>query len=65
MVINGTCFDVPDSDENARVFDRPSSRPGTQAHYFYRFTGTLRVIRRALPKFQRLNSEEFPLFLPG
>lgn len=31
----------------------------------YRFTGTLRVIRHALPKFQRLNSEELPLFLPG
>lgn len=29
------------------------------------FTGTLRVIRRALPKFQRLQSEEFPLFSPG
>jgi hypothetical protein len=27
------------------------------------FTGTLRVIRRALPKFQRLKNEEFPLFL--
>jgi hypothetical protein len=26
------------------------------------FTGTLRVIRRAIPKFQRLQSEEFPLF---
>jgi hypothetical protein len=31
VVIDGTCFDVPDSDENARVFGRPSSRPGTQA----------------------------------
>jgi hypothetical protein len=29
------------------------------------FTGTLRVIRRALPKFQRLHSEELPLFSPG
>ena len=29
VVIDGTCFDVPDSDENARVFGRPSSRPGT------------------------------------
>ena len=29
------------------------------------FTGTLRVIRRALPKFQRLHPEEFPFFLPG
>lgn len=29
------------------------------------FVGTLRVIRRAIPKFQRLNSKEFPLFLIG
>ena len=30
VVIDGTCFDIPDSDENARVFGRPSSRSGTQ-----------------------------------
>lgn len=29
------------------------------------FTGTLRIIRRAMPKFQRLNSEELPLFSLG
>jgi hypothetical protein len=29
------------------------------------FTGTLRVIRRAIPKFQRLKSQELPLFSPG
>lgn len=29
------------------------------------FTGTLRVIRRAIPKFQRLTSEELPLFSIG
>lgn len=29
------------------------------------FTGTLRVIRRAIPKFQRLKSEEFPFFSIG
>jgi hypothetical protein len=33
VVIDGTCFDVPDSDENARVFGRPSSRPGTQVAF--------------------------------
>lgn len=33
VVIDGTCFDIPDSDENARVFGRPSSRPGTQAAF--------------------------------
>ena len=33
VVIDGTCFDVPDSDENARVFSRPHSRPGTQAAF--------------------------------
>ncbi len=29
------------------------------------FTGTLRVIRRALPKFQRLQTEELPFFSVG
>lgn len=29
------------------------------------FTGTLRIIRRAVPKFQRLQSDELPLFSPG
>lgn len=29
------------------------------------FTGTVRVIRREFPKFQRLDSEELPLFFPG
>jgi len=29
------------------------------------FTGTLRVIRRAIPKFQRLPEEELPLFSRG
>lgn len=29
------------------------------------FTGTLRVIRRAIPKFQRLQIEEVPLFSSG
>ena len=33
VVIDGTCFDVPDSDENGRVFGRPGSRPGTQAAF--------------------------------
>lgn len=33
VVIDGTTFDVPDSDENARVFGRPSSRPGTIAAF--------------------------------
>ncbi|MEH2172278.1 IS4 family transposase [Nostoc sp.] len=33
VVIDGTVFDVPDSDENARVFGRPSSRPGTRAAF--------------------------------
>lgn len=33
VIIDGTCFDVPDSDENARVFGRPSSRPGTKAAF--------------------------------
>ncbi|MEG5072158.1 IS4 family transposase, partial [Microcoleus sp. B3-D2] len=29
------------------------------------FTGALRVIRRAVPKFQRLEPEEIPFFLFG
>lgn len=29
VVIDATTFDVPDSDMNARVFGRPSTRPGT------------------------------------
>jgi hypothetical protein len=33
VVIDGTCFDVPDSDKNARVFGRPSSRPGTMVAF--------------------------------
>jgi len=33
VVIDGTCFDIPDSEENARVFSRPSSRPGTQSAF--------------------------------
>lgn len=33
VVIDGTCFDIPDSDENARVFGRPPCRPGTQAAF--------------------------------
>jgi len=32
-VIDGTTFDVPDSDVNARVFGRPATRPGTQAAF--------------------------------
>ena len=28
-MIDGTCLDIPDSDENSRVFGRPGSRPGT------------------------------------
>ncbi len=33
VVIDGTCIDIPDSDENARVFGRPGSRPGTRAAF--------------------------------
>ncbi|KYC35124.1 hypothetical protein WA1_09645 [Scytonema hofmannii PCC 7110] len=29
------------------------------------FTGTLRVIRRAVPKFQRLSEQDLPLFSIG
>lgn len=33
VAIDGTCFDIPDSSENARVFDSPSSRPGTKSAF--------------------------------
>jgi hypothetical protein len=33
VVIDGTTFDVPDSDVNSRVFGRPSTRPGTMAAF--------------------------------
>lgn len=33
VVIDGTTFDVPDSDMNARVFGRPSTSPGTTAAF--------------------------------
>lgn len=33
VVIDGTCVDVPDSEENARVFGRPPCRPGTIAAF--------------------------------
>jgi hypothetical protein len=29
IAIDGTCLDIPDSYENARVFGRPGSRPAT------------------------------------
>lgn len=33
VVIDGTTFDVPDSNENSQVFGRPSTCPGTQAAF--------------------------------
>jgi hypothetical protein len=33
MAVDGTVFDVPDSQANARVFGYPASRPGTQAAF--------------------------------
>jgi hypothetical protein len=33
VAIDGTCLDIPDSYENARVFGRPGSRPGTKAAF--------------------------------
>lgn len=29
MAVDGTVFDVPDTDKNAKVFSYPGSRPGT------------------------------------
>ena len=33
VVIDGTTFDVPDTDVNSRVFGRPGTRPGTMAAF--------------------------------
>ncbi len=33
MAVDGTVFDVPDSEANARVFGYPACRPGTQAAF--------------------------------
>jgi hypothetical protein len=33
MAVDGTVFDVPDSEANARVFGYPATRPGTQAAF--------------------------------
>ena len=36
VAIGGTCLDIPDSYENARVFGRPGSRPGTISAFPFR-----------------------------
>jgi Insertion element 4 transposase N-terminal/Transposase DDE domain len=33
MAVDGTAFDLPDTDENARVFGYPSTRAGTEASF--------------------------------
>src|SRR4028118_1708243 len=33
MAVDGTVFDVPDSEANARVFGYPATRPGTQSAF--------------------------------
>ena len=33
MAVDGTVFDVPDTQANAKVFGYPASRPGTQAAF--------------------------------
>ncbi len=33
MAVDGTVFEVPDSEANARVFGYPATRPGTQAAF--------------------------------
>ncbi len=33
MAVDGTVFDIPDTEANARVFGYPASRPGTQAAF--------------------------------
>ena len=33
MAVDGTVFDVPDTEANAKVFGYPASRPGTRAAF--------------------------------
>ncbi len=33
MAVDGTVFDIPDTEANARVFGYPASRPGTRAAF--------------------------------
>lgn len=33
MAVDGTVLDVPDTEENARVFGYPGSRPGARAAF--------------------------------
>ena len=33
MAVDGTCFDVPDTEANARVFGYPGTRTGTEASF--------------------------------
>jgi hypothetical protein len=33
VAIDGTCLDIPDSDENARVFGRPGSVQVQELHF--------------------------------
>ncbi|BAZ33975.1 transposase (plasmid) [Cylindrospermum sp. NIES-4074] len=33
QLVDGTVFDVPDTQENARVFGYPGTRPGTRAAF--------------------------------
>lgn len=41
MAVDGTVFDVPDSEANARVFGYPASRPGTTAAFPARPLGAI------------------------
>ncbi len=33
MAVDGTVFDIPDTEANARVFGYPASRPGTRSAF--------------------------------
>ncbi len=33
MAVDGTVFDLPDTEVNARVFGYPGTRPGTEASF--------------------------------
>jgi hypothetical protein len=68
MAVDGNTFDLPDTNENVRGFGYPGTTAGTEAQQQglsplrLGFTGTLRVVRRAMVQFQRSIPEEIPLF---
>jgi hypothetical protein len=56
MAIDGTVFDLPDTEENSRVFGYPGSRKGTKAAF------PPQIIKKGLPRYHFCDSPT-PTFL--